>query len=95
MYAMKRWHGISGLLLQHCNIFGGDSSCQKIPDKSKFGSECKTYRDDLRVDCAYFSDSEKQLEIHPGDALHHHLDADYNKVSEHCPECVSNLQALV
>lgn len=78
-----------------CNIFGGTPSCKNIPDKSKFGSTCKPYREDLRVDCAYFSDSEKQLEIHPGDALRHHLgDGDYNNITQHCPECIENLQAL-
>lgn len=82
--------------LQDCNIFGGEKSCKNIPAKSKFGSACKPYREGLRVDCAYFSDSEKQMEIHPGDALRRNLGSDsYNKVIEHCPECVNNLQALV
>lgn len=78
-----------------CNLFGGVSSCLAIPDDAKFAKTCTTYRPDLQVDCAYYSASEEHLDTHPDDALNKFLGDSYNKMQQHCPQCVTSLQALV
>jgi hypothetical protein len=78
-----------------CNIFGGKESCKELSADSKFASSCTSYRPDLKVDCAYYSASEEHLDMHPGDALIKFLGDAYTNVSQHCPQCVSSLQAMV
>lgn len=78
-----------------CNIFGGEDACKTVSADSEFASNCQAYREDLKVDCAYYSSSEEHLDTHPGDALNKFLGASYNRVTQDCPQCLTSLQALV
>lgn len=77
-----------------CNIFGGEDACKTVSADSEFASNCQAYREDLKVDCAYYSSSEEHLDTHPGDALNKFLGASYNTVTQDCPQCLTSLQAL-
>lgn len=80
-----------------CNIFGGKDSCKTMSAASNFAKECKKFRPDLKVDCAYYSASEEHLDSYPADALNtflHSPDA-YTSVTTHCPQCLDSLKALV
>jgi hypothetical protein len=78
-----------------CNIFGGKDSCSALSADSNFASSCTSYRPDLLIDCVYYSSSEEHLGTHPGDALNKFLGDAYNNVSQHCPQCLNSLQAMV
>ena len=86
---------MSPLLLQTCNIFGDVDSCQQLPEDSQFGQTCGKEREDLKIDCIFYSDSEKSMDLDPRDSLAEALGDDYAKLKGHCPECLNNMQALV
>lgn len=81
--------------MQTCNIFGGEDSCKQLPADSQFGKSCGKEREDLFVDCIFYSDSEKSMDLDPRDSLADALGSDYAKIKGHCPECLNNMQALV
>jgi hypothetical protein len=81
--------------LQKCNIFAGTDSCVTIAETSKLGAACKADRADLRVDCVYSQRAVADQNVDPLDGMNSVLGSNYGSMKQHCPQCLSNMQAFV
>ena len=94
--SVPRGHvAISKRAVQTCNIFGGEAACKTLPQDSPFGKACAADRDDLKIDCVYWKDTEQNMHLDPSVTMAAALGDDYAALRQHCPQCLRNMQAMV
>ncbi|KAK9813568.1 hypothetical protein WJX73_007727 [Symbiochloris irregularis] len=78
---------------KECNIFGGEASCMQLSKDSDFGHLCPNH--DMKVDCAYYTDDEIEINEDPIAAVQRTMDAKgLGSLKNACPTCFNNQRAL-
>lgn len=96
--AQKQYLNATGAQLQQahglaCNVFGGAPSCMSLSASSKFHELCPHH--DLKVDCAYYTEDEVEVEEDPMERVKTAMQAKgLAELEGACPVCFENQRAL-